>query len=238
MIPLFGVYYILVVFPNEQVDDTTSFAVLIVEMFFNSYQGLFIATLLCFTNAEVRTEIRKCWSRFALRRLSNVSRTSQMFPTQTSRSLSTTRLSDACRFVSLKKYQNNQTITETDQEHVVPFTNSSPIITDDQRENDTYNKAGTELDTEENSQKQNRPVKYNFDDFQVKINVVNIECKSRDGLSKYTTSLDIQTLKNGRTVSAENILNNNVQQTVYELDDLEDSIHRMDEKEADDTEQV
>lgn len=38
LIPLFGVYFILVAVPIEHVDDKTSFVLLFVEMFFNSYQ--------------------------------------------------------------------------------------------------------------------------------------------------------------------------------------------------------
>lgn len=38
LIPIFGVYYIVFTFPMDNLDDTTSFIMLFVEMFFNSYQ--------------------------------------------------------------------------------------------------------------------------------------------------------------------------------------------------------
>lgn len=53
LIPIFGVYYIVFTFPMDRLDDTTSFIMLFIEMFFNSYQGVIIAILLCFVNAEV-----------------------------------------------------------------------------------------------------------------------------------------------------------------------------------------
>lgn len=53
LIPIFGVYYIVFTFPLDNLDDTTSFVMLFIEMFFNSYQGVIIAIVLCFVNAEV-----------------------------------------------------------------------------------------------------------------------------------------------------------------------------------------
>ena len=38
LIPVFGVYYIVFTFPMDRLDDTTSFIMLFIEMFFNSYQ--------------------------------------------------------------------------------------------------------------------------------------------------------------------------------------------------------
>lgn len=155
-----------------------------------------------------------------------------MFPIQTSRSLSTTRLSDASRFTAaIKRYQNNQQITENDDEQSAPFTNPHASNTDDYTETDKNSKSETDVSSDKNIVTENGSVQNNTDKFQVKINVVNIECKSRDGLSKYTTSLNIQTLKNGRTVSAENILNNNVQETIYTVPDGDDTIHFMDDRE-------
>ena len=41
------------------------------------------------------------------------------------------------------------------------------------------------------------------DEFELKINVVNIEFTIRDGMSRNTTMLDIQALKNGCPISSE-----------------------------------
>ncbi|XP_060551686.1 secretin receptor-like [Ruditapes philippinarum] len=226
LIPLFGVYYILVVIPTKQVDTTTSFIMLIIEMFFNSYQGLFIAILLCFTNAEVRTEIRKSWHRFSLRRMSTVSRASQMYPTNTSRSMSTTRLSDVSRVNSAFRRRQS---SDAENEQTVPFTNTLITINDDENEHDKTKIENIEICNATKAPAENGSAQFNPDKLKLKINVVNIECKSRDGISTYTTSLDIEALKNGRTVSAENILNNNIAETTYTVPN-DDGMLYMDEK--------
>ncbi|KAH3720609.1 hypothetical protein DPMN_063509 [Dreissena polymorpha] len=60
--------------------------------------------------------------------------------------------------------------------------------------------------------KSNGHLDFKPDEFELKINVVNIDCTSRDGLSRNTTALDIQALKNGCPISSEKILNNNVKE--------------------------
>ncbi|XP_052803240.1 secretin receptor-like isoform X3 [Mya arenaria] len=72
LVPTFGVYYIIFTIPIPTVNENVDFVMLFIEMFFNSFQGFFIALILCFINAEVRIQIRRqlvvwgvcrCWDR-------------------------------------------------------------------------------------------------------------------------------------------------------------------------------
>ncbi|KAL4222930.1 Parathyroid hormone/parathyroid hormone-related peptide receptor [Mactra antiquata] len=63
LVPAFGVYFIFFTIPFHNLSDTMAFVMLFIEMFFNSFQGFFIALVLCFISHEVRVEIRKSWSR-------------------------------------------------------------------------------------------------------------------------------------------------------------------------------
>ncbi|XP_069110562.1 secretin receptor-like isoform X1 [Argopecten irradians] len=68
LIPLFGVHYIIFVGMPEDVSEMTELVKLYFEMFFNSFQGLFVTLLFCFFNGEVQSEIRKKWRRYRLSR--------------------------------------------------------------------------------------------------------------------------------------------------------------------------
>ncbi|XP_021371089.1 secretin receptor-like isoform X2 [Mizuhopecten yessoensis] len=66
LIPLFGVHYIIFVGLPEDVSEMAELVKLYFEMFFNSFQGLFVTMLFCFLNGEVQSEIRKKWRRYRL----------------------------------------------------------------------------------------------------------------------------------------------------------------------------
>ncbi|XP_033762369.1 secretin receptor-like isoform X2 [Pecten maximus] len=68
LIPLFGVHYIIFVGLPEDVSEMAELVKLYFEMFFNSFQGLFVTLLFCFFNGEVQSEIRKKWRRYRLSR--------------------------------------------------------------------------------------------------------------------------------------------------------------------------
>ncbi|XP_052796636.1 parathyroid hormone 2 receptor-like [Mya arenaria] len=230
LILLFGVHFIIATLPADDIDPegTISFVLLIIEMFFNSYQGLFIAVLLCFTNAEVRTEIKKSWNRLNLRRCSNVSRTSQH---NHRRSFSTTgtKVSEISRLNSLnKRYACGRKSSVSDLEQTVPLSNSL-VRPSGSKDCDITIESKT-IDKPDNDKRAtaNGHLAFNPDEFELKINVVNIECTSRDGLSRNTTSLDIETLKNGCTINTEIILNNNVHATESEERENEEGIVFMD----------
>ncbi|XP_052246860.1 secretin receptor-like isoform X2 [Dreissena polymorpha] len=59
LVPTFGVYFILFAIPITGLSETLDFVHLFIEMFFNSFQGFFIALMLCFVNAEVRVQIKR-----------------------------------------------------------------------------------------------------------------------------------------------------------------------------------
>lgn len=163
-----------------------------------------------------------------LRRMSNVSKASQLCPTQTSRSISTTRLSDVCRHgASIRKYHTGRA-SVTDIEQTVPFTNTllTAEPTDGQTERDTKDieVMDVKCDSANESLLGNGHATFNDGKVELKINVVNIECKSRDGMSTQTTSLDIQTVKNGQKISEKNILNNNVDDGEERQSDTDDSL--------------
>ncbi|BFY97630.1 hypothetical protein BsWGS_00669 [Bradybaena similaris] len=69
LIPLFGVHYIVFAWLPKDVHPVAELVQLYFEMFFNSFQGFFVALLFCFLNGEVQGEIRKKWHRFRLTHL-------------------------------------------------------------------------------------------------------------------------------------------------------------------------
>ncbi|XP_066301767.1 secretin receptor-like isoform X2 [Branchiostoma lanceolatum] len=68
LIPLFGVHYIVFVGMPDNVGRTAYEARLYFDLFFNSFQGFFVAILYCFLNGEVRAEFQKRWERWQLGR--------------------------------------------------------------------------------------------------------------------------------------------------------------------------
>lgn len=151
-----------------------------------------------------------------------------MYYTRTGSMSTTSEVSK--QLAAKRRHQPSRQTSITDLEQTVPFTNT--LITTDNGETESSVNRQSAIDTQiENKQiEENGYAPFNSDKLNVKINVVNIECKSRDGLSKYTTSLDIQALTNGRTVRTENILNNNVEQTEHAVPDGEDTIHFIDDR--------
>ncbi|XP_076461732.1 parathyroid hormone/parathyroid hormone-related peptide receptor-like [Babylonia areolata] len=67
LIPVFGLHYILFLGLPEKVSPAAELVKLYYEMFFNSFQGFFVACLFCFMNGEVKAEICKKWIRYKLR---------------------------------------------------------------------------------------------------------------------------------------------------------------------------
>ncbi|KAL4222347.1 Parathyroid hormone/parathyroid hormone-related peptide receptor [Mactra antiquata] len=63
LIPLFGVHYIVFIWAPDKVSPEAEVIKLYFEMFFNSFQGFFVAVLFCFFNQEVQMEIKKTWYR-------------------------------------------------------------------------------------------------------------------------------------------------------------------------------
>ncbi|XP_078063725.1 glucagon receptor-like [Mustelus asterias] len=62
LIPLLGVHEVLfALLTDEQAKGMVRKVKLFVELFLNSFQGLFVATLYCFLNAEVQYEVRRKW---------------------------------------------------------------------------------------------------------------------------------------------------------------------------------
>ncbi|XP_035688611.1 parathyroid hormone 2 receptor-like isoform X2 [Branchiostoma floridae] len=68
LIPLFGVHYIVFVGMPDNVGGVAYEARLYFDLFFNSFQGFFVAILYCFLNGEVRAEFQKRWERWQLGR--------------------------------------------------------------------------------------------------------------------------------------------------------------------------
>ncbi|XP_019635152.1 PREDICTED: parathyroid hormone 2 receptor-like [Branchiostoma belcheri] len=68
LIPLFGVHYIVFVGMPDNVEGVAKEARLYFDLFFNSFQGFFVAILYCFLNGEVRAEFQKRWERWQLGR--------------------------------------------------------------------------------------------------------------------------------------------------------------------------
>lgn len=61
LVPTFGVHFIIFTIPLDDLGETVEFVMLSIEMFFNSFQGFFIAFILCFVNLEVREELKRSW---------------------------------------------------------------------------------------------------------------------------------------------------------------------------------
>ncbi|XP_018090977.1 glucagon-like peptide 2 receptor isoform X2 [Xenopus laevis] len=67
LIPLLGMHQVVFMFiTDEQVEGVTRHIWLFIQLTFGSFQGFLVATFYCFTNAEVRTELRKQWNLFLL----------------------------------------------------------------------------------------------------------------------------------------------------------------------------
>lgn len=143
-----------------------------------------------------------------LRRCSTVSRTSQLGCLNQPRSFSmTTKLSELMK--GNKRYASGRQSSFSDPEQSIPFTCNMEAPSVDIREQDENEAMPREPEVTRNESDTCKA-----DELELKINVVNIECQTRDGLSRNTTSLDIHALKNGCTINSENILNNNIHETV------------------------
>lgn len=67
LMPLFGVHYVVfMAIPYTEVTGLLWQIQMHYEMFFNSSQGFFVATIYCFCNGEVQAEVRKFWLRRSL----------------------------------------------------------------------------------------------------------------------------------------------------------------------------
>ncbi|XP_022308459.2 secretin receptor-like isoform X2 [Crassostrea virginica] len=93
LIPLFGVYYIIYsvnyLMTSFGYIDEKSMAYFILwwsELFFNSFQGFFLAMLFCFLNAEVQAEFKKVWRRHVTDRTGST-RTTRTFMSRTRNSV-------------------------------------------------------------------------------------------------------------------------------------------------------
>ncbi|XP_066301777.1 parathyroid hormone/parathyroid hormone-related peptide receptor-like [Branchiostoma lanceolatum] len=71
LIPLFGVHYIVFVGMPDNVGGTAYEVRLYFDLFFNSFQGFFVAILYCFLNGEVRAEFKRRWEHWKLKRSLN-----------------------------------------------------------------------------------------------------------------------------------------------------------------------
>nr|AKC34088.1 parathyroid hormone receptor-like protein bf98A [Branchiostoma floridae] len=77
LIPLFGVHYIVFVGMPDNVGGTAYEVRLYFDLFFNSFQGFFVAILYCFLNGEVRAEFKRRWEHWKLKRNLDTRRTSR-----------------------------------------------------------------------------------------------------------------------------------------------------------------
>uniref|UniRef100_A0A8D0ECL8 Glucagon like peptide 2 receptor n=1 Tax=Salvator merianae TaxID=96440 RepID=A0A8D0ECL8_SALMN len=67
LIPLLGIHEVVFnIITDEQVQGRTRQIKLFVQLTLSSFQGFVVALLYCFANGEVKTELRKKWSRFLL----------------------------------------------------------------------------------------------------------------------------------------------------------------------------
>ncbi|XP_061432384.1 parathyroid hormone/parathyroid hormone-related peptide receptor-like isoform X3 [Lethenteron reissneri] len=67
LMPLFGVHYIVfIAMPYTDSSRLLWHIQMHYEMFFNSFQGFFVAIIYCFCNGEVQAEIKKTWVRWNL----------------------------------------------------------------------------------------------------------------------------------------------------------------------------
>ncbi|CAH1259395.1 PTH1R [Branchiostoma lanceolatum] len=118
LIPLFGVSGIIFVFLPPDTEGDAQDARLAFDLFFNSFQGFFVAVLFCFLNGEVKAEFQKRWERW-----------------QTSRNLS----HQSVRCSRLSSYQTRSTrsnsLALTQVSCASP--SSGPFLTPDQTPNCT-----------------------------------------------------------------------------------------------------
>ncbi|XP_019638429.1 PREDICTED: secretin receptor-like [Branchiostoma belcheri] len=68
LIPLFGVSGIIFVFMPPDIEGDAQDVRLSFDLFFNSFQGFFVAVLFCFLNGEVKGEFQKRWERWQMSR--------------------------------------------------------------------------------------------------------------------------------------------------------------------------
>uniref|UniRef100_A0A8C9RZY3 Parathyroid hormone/parathyroid hormone-related peptide receptor n=1 Tax=Scleropages formosus TaxID=113540 RepID=A0A8C9RZY3_SCLFO len=67
LMPLFGVHYmVFMALPYTEVSGLLWQVQMHYEMFFNSFQGFFVAFIYCFCNGEVQAEVKKAWLRRSL----------------------------------------------------------------------------------------------------------------------------------------------------------------------------
>ncbi|OCT60812.1 glucagon-like peptide 2 receptor [Xenopus laevis] len=63
LIPLLAMHQVVFMFiTDEQVEGVTRHIWLFIQLTFDSFQGFLVATFYCFTNGEVRTELRRQWN--------------------------------------------------------------------------------------------------------------------------------------------------------------------------------
>ena len=159
----------------------------------------------------------KAWARIDMRRSSAVSRAS--LPSQVIQAqmaAGNSKVADSSRQeTARKKYKigRKSTTSMTDIEESVPFTNSAvrsySIVIDN-------SSSPIELQNLNNQKDDAKS-----DDINLKIKFINIEYQPRDGLCRNTTSLDIETLRNGCTIKEDNIINNNTSKNVASDLDLD-----------------
>nr|AKC34091.1 parathyroid hormone receptor-like protein bf173 [Branchiostoma floridae] len=68
LIPLFGVSGVIFLFMPPDIQGDAQDARLSFDLFFNSFQGFFVAVLFCFLNGEVKAEFQKRWDRWQMSR--------------------------------------------------------------------------------------------------------------------------------------------------------------------------
>eukprot|EP00058_Branchiostoma_floridae_P003990 XP_002589478.1 hypothetical protein BRAFLDRAFT_88337 [Branchiostoma floridae] len=68
LIPLFGVSGVIFVFMPPDIEGDAQDARFSFDLFFNSFQGFFVAVLFCFLNGEVKAEFQKRWDRWQMSR--------------------------------------------------------------------------------------------------------------------------------------------------------------------------
>ncbi|XP_075034073.1 glucagon-like peptide 2 receptor [Mixophyes fleayi] len=67
LIPLLGTHEVLFTFvSDEHIKGLTKHILLFIQLTMSSFQGFVVAYLYCFTNGEVKTEVRKQWNLFLL----------------------------------------------------------------------------------------------------------------------------------------------------------------------------
>nr|CAB3265268.1 parathyroid hormone 2 receptor-like [Phallusia mammillata] len=67
LIPMFGVHVIVfIALPDSVRSGAMYYVSMYFDLFFNSFQGFFVAIIYCFCNGEVQAEFKKAWERFNL----------------------------------------------------------------------------------------------------------------------------------------------------------------------------